>query len=302
MKNNKILNKGIFLFALMTVMALMTVGTGLAADPQTGNITLVAPTTGATIDSITESIIINVNTTGIPSGFYANITSCNVIALSTLNPTTATIIATFTNATVSNTGNFTVGHVWGNATFDASGLVEDNTDYVLFVNCTDGTTSFNSTATTTGITIDYTTPKLPATYGTTGTNYTYETALTSTSGLNFSVYTFANRSTVEGGCKLVFVGNNPGTSSYTAIYNEPLCYYDFDSSNKIVSEGDYIWYMTASDGTTTGYSETHKLVINTPGGSINPALIPGLIPDLGIPTPLLVGILFLVYMIAKGKK
>jgi len=200
--------------------------------------TLVAPASSST--AVGGSVFWNASFTD-----FANALNCSLYASSSLTAnSSAIVIATATNESVN------ADYIKG--TFNSI-LLEDANNYVFYAICINETEDSETSASTTGITIDNTVPTAPTSLSPSAGSTEDDSSIT------FSGTVTGSRTT---SCTLNFVGINPGSSSYTMAHSANSCSHSLTN----VPEQTYEYYITASDETnTTNSAQTRfNMDIDTP--------------------------------------
>lgn len=211
--------------------------------------TLVTPASSATVSG--ASVVWNAS-----NGTIIGVTSCSlwVKSVSTAN-------STYVN--VSTAANASANALYINGTFDSS-TFEDSNDYSMLVTCSNSTagSASNSTANT-GITIDNTVPQAPTSL--TPSSYTVNSST--------GTYTFSSTVVNANTTSCTYTIGRGGTSSSSldtttaaATYSGSTCSFTktFSSSS---NNGDWYWFITASDGTNTTNSVTNILDVRIAGSN-----------------------------------
>ena len=281
------------LFLAIAIIFSMSLVLGATTYPN--NVTLLRPTSGATVTGT-----YTLNATNITSGgMFDVLANCTFYARSaglTANTTWITL-GTFRNATSKAQSV--------NGTFN-SAILEDGTDYVFNVTCLNLSEDFATSLSATGVIIQNTVPTAPSSLSPTSNSV-------DTDGLVTFSATVVDRETT-GDCTLFFVGKNPGSSSYNMPYSGSTC----TSAQLTIAEQGYEYYIRATDGTDTTDSAkvsfsvdskssagktallaTQKGVTATGGATLSVAplsTVGAYIPGTGIPY-WFVGVLILIVLI-----
>jgi len=187
---------------------------------------------------------INVSTTDVHAGTLVNIT----IYAKSASTANSSFVAFKTN----NSANMTAqGNSSGNIPVNFS-VFEDSNDYILNVtvkNLSNGYVFGEDT--NTGITIDCTVPQAPS-----ALSPSDNTLKTDTTAQTFSVTVTGVNTT---GCTL-YTSLGGGTyNSYTMTHSGNTCTYDDSEFSGTNLNGNYYWYVRASDNTNTSDSGTNIL-------------------------------------------
>ena len=224
-KEIKLLGIGIFLLVMIGVVS---------AAP---TVTLISPSASSTISGTT---ILNVSVTSPTSNF-----TCKFYAKSSSTANnTWSLLATQLNTTATTS----------NTTFDST-VIEDSNDYIFNATCYNDTDTWGSD-TNTGITVDNTIPQAPTLSPSTNTLVTSATTQTFTGTVADENTTGCTYVIGRGGTSL----SSEDTTSGTATYSGTTCTFTKTFSDQS-DNGDWYWYITASDGSNTTDSVTNVLQV-----------------------------------------
>ena len=184
-----------------------------------------------------------------------NATNCSVIASSSSTGDSVPI----GQFVLSNHSSIKTGET--NFTIATTNELMDGSDWIFSGNCYNSTydgTQGTETITATVFVVDNYVPSAP-------------TSITPTSDSDGSV---AFSSTVVGGnttaCTLFFVGINPGKADYVMTHSSNSCTYSLSN----VPEGEYDYYVMASDGTNSSSSSITSLSVSVPSGGGSGSSVP----------------------------
>ena len=237
------INKLVGLFIVVTLLSVLPV--------VSGSVTVVSPASSSVISG---TAVLNASGT--------NLLNCTFYAKSpsTANNTWANL-GTFYNSTA-NAGSI-------NGTFDSS-ILEDSNDYTFNATCYNSSGSLHE-GISTSVTIDNTVPQAP-----TSLSPTDNTLITSATTQNFSATVVDSNTT---GCTYVISrGGATSGNDYitgTASYSGSSCSFTKSFSSQ-TDNGNWYWYIIASDGSNTTSSSTHLLQVQIPpsGGGTTEVTIP----------------------------
>lgn len=231
--------KKIFNFALM--LSIFVFGIALISSQPT----LVTPASSAVISG---NYVLNVT-----NGTMNEIINCTWYAKSV-----STANSSYINITLLST-NLSASDKDINFTFDST-LLEDSNDYSIYATCANDTLIQN-TSVATGVTIDNTIPQAP----------TLSPSSNSASPQTSAVYqTFSGTVTNKNTTSCTYVIARGGATSGndytagTATYSSSTCSFT-KAFNSTADNGDWIWSITASDGTNTTQSSSNHFVLSLPG-------------------------------------
>lgn len=227
-------NKGKQIFGiLLLVTFLLSLGFVSSA---TGNVTILAPTTGSTLSGTVLLNVTNMTTT------FDQMKNCSFYFKS---PSTAnnswTLVGTFNNNTLYNV----------NGTFSAS-VLEDANDYVMNATCRNLTNDI-AWSTVTGLILNSTVPDAPTI---SPADYTTKT----TSGSQTFTGTVTDSKTTSCTCTFYRGGSPSDSKSCSAIYSGSTCSFSQTFSS---TTDNGVWYatVTASDGSETKSTTSHFNVV-----------------------------------------
>ena len=155
-------------------------------------------------------------------------------------------LANTTSITAGTDYNDTVEDTGFNVSFDTTAL-EDCTDIQLTVTCYNETGEVE-TATTSSLTADNTIP--------TAVNVLPADGATVEDGSTYTATVIARNTT---GCTL-----HIGVNKYTMTHSGATCTYTTRATDP--PDGDYDWYVTATDGTNTTDSSKYDVLVESGGG------------------------------------
>lgn len=229
MKNNKKLFSILFsLFAFSMIIGLAS------AAP-----TLVTPATSAVVTG--SAVAWNVT-----NGTIGNMSQCNLYLSSA-----STANSTYVN--ISTYYNTSASAFFINGTFD-SVLVEDSNDYSILAECSNTTagSSSNSSANT-GITIDNGVPTAPSALSPSN-------LVTNTSSGTYSFSATVDDPSTTACTIYLSSANSNVFTALSSTYSTTSCSAT-NSFSSPSSNGDYLWYAQASDGSNTTNSAVQTLYI-----------------------------------------
>lgn len=236
--------KKIVMYGLSFIFLLFLISFSSAA---VGNATLTLPAASTTYSG---TVILNTTTANQAGNF-----TCSFYGKSLISANSSwSILASAVNNTASGV----------NTTFDSVGI-EDANDYSVNVTCANNTNTWTPDVHT-GITIDNTIPQAPTLSPSTNT-------LNKTSG----TYTFTGDVTDANTTSCTYLISRGGAVSGTqdsttgsATYSAASCTFTKTFSNS-KDNGDWYWYITASDGSNTTQSATNILQVQiAPSGGTSP--------------------------------
>ena len=202
---------------------------------------LTAPVTDATLTGATSPL-------NVTNGTLTEMLNCTWYASSSLTAnSTAVEIGTQTNESASAT--------LINTTFDST-ILQDADNYVFYAICFNETDN-ETTAESTGITIDNTIPQAP-------TLSPADLTTRTTSGTQTFTGTVTDENTTSCTYTIYRAGSPSDGSSGAGTYATTSCTFDKTFTTS-ADNGVWWWTVTASDETNTTASSTYKYTVNIPG-------------------------------------
>lgn len=239
-KDKKMGRKKIFNFALM--LSVFIFGIALISSAPT----LVSPASSGVISGATYKL-------NVTNGTMNEIINCTFYAksASTANSSYVNISTLATNESASD---FDI-----NITFD-SRILQDASDYMVYATCANATLIQN-TSVTSGVIVDNTIPQAPSLSPSSNdaspqTSAVYQTFSGTVTDANTTActYVIARGGATSGNDYIAGTGTySTSTCSFTKAFNST------------VDNGDWIWYLTASDGRNTTQSSSNHFVVSLPG-------------------------------------
>lgn len=205
------------------------------------------------VSPASSGVISGTYTLNVTNGTMNEIINCTFYAKST-STANSSYVAISTLATNESASDYDI-----NITFDST-ILEDSNDYSVYATCANDTLVQN-TSVTTGVIVDNTIPQAP----------TLSPSSNSASPQTSAVYqTFSGTVTNANTTSCTYVIARGGATSGndyitgSATYSASTCSFT-KAFNTTTDNGDWIWYITASDETNTTESSHNNFVVNLPG-------------------------------------